>query len=85
VTELIFRIDGKTPQSKERLKSSHSGKHSEDLILYKKIPDTPSGPTDFIFLRASRPSSISSMLIEQVLGRSWHRNENGELIDNVGT
>jgi len=57
----------------EHLKSNHSGKHNEDFTMYRKIPDRPSGPTDFTFFRASKPTSTLSMLNEQVLGRSWNK------------
>jgi len=85
VTELILKEEGKTPLSIERLKSSHSGKHSEDFTLYKKIPDKPSGPTDLTFFRASRPASTSSMLNEQVLGRSWNKKGDERSLDKGGT
>jgi len=66
-------MEGNTPLLRERLKSNHSGKLIEDFILYKKIPDRPSGPIDLTFFRESKPVSTSLMSNEQVLGRSWNK------------
>jgi hypothetical protein len=63
-------MEGKTPLSRGRLRSSHSGKHIEDLLLYKKIPDRSSRPIGLTFFRASKPKSTLSMSNKQVLGRS---------------
>jgi len=59
VTDLILRIDGKIPSSIERLKSNHKGKQRTDLMLYKKVPDRPSGPTECTFFSEANPFSTS--------------------------
>jgi hypothetical protein len=69
VTELILCIDGKIPSSIERLKSNHRGKQRTDLMLYKKVPDIPSGPTEFTFFSAANPFSTSSILKMQSEGK----------------
>jgi len=69
VTELILSIDGKIPSSIERLKSNHKGKQRTDLMLYKKVPDIPSGPTECTFFSAANPFSTSSILKMQSEGK----------------
>jgi len=86
VTELISSIDGKIPSSIKRLKSNHRGKQRIGLMLYKKIPDRPSGPTECTYFSAANPFSTSSTLKMQSEGKVCCANGiTGRLLAEEGT